>query len=226
MACSTIGIPPYLHYSEGERKKYKPNNFRSYHLAYRTGFEERKSNPIEFPNSLTAFSVCWSKLIERSDVLFTVRSNAKNPESMGNHVYFGKIGLIKDIWIKGYFDARINKEAKHPGYHVIEPEFSHTPMECNYSHSEIMIKHSYHLDGKLNIEIITKKQYEDRKCALRKKINKDVFQPMINEYEAKLGTLLNSSTTQLDIPFFLKLFPPNLIVSLSLWKAILVKNIS
>jgi hypothetical protein len=217
MECTLEGIPKYLHYYQ-KRKVYKPKEFKTYQLLYRTGFTERE-NPIEFPRSITALSVCWSKLINPKDVLNTVVSQG-DPNKLGNHVYFGKIGQIRKIKVCQIF----NENEAFKGQHILESFVIHTPLPCNYSHSEIMIMHRYKENGNFIEEIISKKQFEDRKCLLRKKQHKEFFQPLILEYQSKMATALNSDINELEVPFISKILPKNLILSLSLWKAIHIRN--
>lgn len=217
MGCTYQGIPKYLHYNE-DRKVYKAKEFKFYQLLYRTGFKERE-NPIEFPRSLTALSVCWSKLINPKDVLHTVVSQG-DPSKLGNHVFFGKIRQIRKIKVK--HECNIIENCN--GTHLLEPYIEHTPLDCNYSHSEIMIRHIYTKNGVLVKEVITKKDFEDRKCLLRKKQYKEFFEPLILEYKSKMATALNSDISDLDKPFFTRFLPKNLILSLSLWRAIHIRN--
>jgi|GEM_PF-5796805 len=212
MECSEKDIPRYLHYSEN-KKIYHNRYFKFYHLLFRTGFKE-KDNPIEFPLVITSFSVCWSKLISAKDVLKTVKENAKNPDGMGNHTFFGRINTINKIIIKENYS-----DSQYSGEHIVSVAFKHSPVECNYSHSEILIKHQYNDNGERKIETIEYDAWANKKCLIRKKSHKDFFQPIINDYKAKLATSLNSDINELNTKWITRFFPKNLIVRLSFWKA-------
>ncbi len=217
MGCSIDGIPKYLYFSTN-KKVYKPKNFRFYHLLFITGFKERH-NPIEFPYTLTAISVCWSKLIFSGHVLSVVKALASNPDSRGDHVFFGRVKRIKKFNVEGVCDSI---ECK--GRHTLTTEIIHTPIECNYSHSEILIKHVYLAGNKTNVEIVSKEQFDKKKCLLRKNAHKDFFKPLLLQYRAKMATALNADIDELNIPWHLRILPKNFIVSLSLWRVMTYKS--
>ncbi len=217
MKCTALGIPEYL-YTEA-RKTYSPKHFRFYHLLYRTDSKDRE-NPLEFPRIVTAYSVCWSKLIIPKDVLPTIRALATNPENKGDNTYFGKVRKIRRIKIEKTY----NDSEDFSGLHTLTAETIHSHHEFNYSHSEILIKHTYYTKGKKKVEVISNKDWEDKKCLLRKKAHKDFFQPMINDYKAKISTALNSDIAELDAKWYTRFLPKNIMVSFTIWKMITFNN--
>lgn len=214
MGCTVKGIPEYLHFSDG-KKIYSTEKFRFYHLLFRTGFKD-KGNPFENPDIIPAYSVCWSKLIKPDHVLQTVRLNAVIPDNKGDNTYFGKVKDIRRIKI----EADYSNSPEYSGKHLIVTEIVHTPFPCNYSHCEILIKHTYFKNGQLTTEIITTDDWKNKKCLLRNKSHKDFFQPIINEYKAKIATAMNSDISELDARWYIRMLPKNVLVSLSLWKAV------
>lgn len=216
MECTIPGIPEYLHFRE-DKKTYSSKDFKRYHLLYSTGTKE-KSNPIEFPNTLTAISVCWSKLIRRDHVLNVVRSLAKNPDGRGNHVYYGKVSNIHSFKVEGEYP-----DGDYKGKHVLTTEITHSPIACNYAHAEILIKHVYQIGGTPKIEIISKESFDKKTCILRKGHN-SFFKPLLLQYRAKMATMMNTSINELDTAWYIKIMPKNLIVTVSLWKVMTINS--
>lgn len=212
MDCSIPNIPKYLHFT-ASRKKYKPSRFRFYHVLYITGHKE-KSNPIEFPNTSTAISTCWSKLINPKHVLQVVRSLSSNPDGRGNHVFFGSVRKIKKIQI-----SEVYVHDAHGGKHTLSAQIWHTPLPCNYAHAEIMIAHTYFENGKSKSEVVTKSMYDDKKCLLRKKSHKAFFTPLILKYRAEMATMLNCDIKDLSIPFHFRILPKHLLIRIAIWKS-------
>jgi hypothetical protein len=218
MGHSLEKIPKYLLFTIGKKKIYKPKNFRFYHLLFITGFKN-KSNPIEFPQTLTAISVCWSKLIIPQHVLLVVNALASNPDGRGDHVYYEKVNKLKKFKIEDEY-----LEGDYKGKHILTVDLIHSPIEFNYSHSEILIKHIYTKNGVIQTDIITKDIYDSKKCLLRKNGHKDFFKPLLLKYRAKMATSLNNDIRELDIPWYFRILPKNIIVNFSLWKAMTFTN--
>lgn len=204
MGCSEKNVPAYLHFTP-QRKTYPSNRFRGYHLLFRTGFKERE-NPIEFPFTSTSISVCWSKLVRRKHVLVIL------PEKLGNHVYFGKVKELKRFKQTAYCS-----EGDFAGEHTISVAFLHSPVECNYSHAEILIRHTYCFKGEPKEDII--KHSDWNKSVFFKGKPKAFFKTMDLRYRANIARLISKDCAELDIPFYLKIFSKQLIVRLALLKS-------
>jgi hypothetical protein len=206
MTCSNPDIPKYLHYS-GNEKIYKDSKLKARHLLYRTGFKEN-DNPIEFPNTLTSISVCWSNLIRRGDVLKVI------PLRLGNYVFFGKMKDVQDCIIQ-----QNCSEGTYIGQHKITTVIKHSPLECNYSHAEILMRHTFPDEKGITNSIVIK--HDDWGKSLFKKYksgpNKKFFKLLELDYRVTMATLLRNDSKELDIPFFLKLFSLNRTIKLSLF---------
>jgi hypothetical protein len=204
MACTKPHIKKYLHYT-ADMRKYANKNFKKWHLVYRTGFKE-DSNPIKFPSVLTSYSLNWSKLIKPNHVLETVL--AENP-SLGDSVFFGKIKLIKLIDINSECPSGV-----YLGMHRIQTVMQHEPVPCNYSHCEILIKHTY-LENNESKEVLLR--YDDWKdCQLNVGKPPKFFKELRGNYRAKVATILNNRL-QDRLPWYFRIFNSRKLVSAFLY---------
>lgn len=195
MGCSHPDVPSYLHYTLG--KKIYPNwRFSFWHYIFRTGHRERP-NPIQTDTMRSGYSVCWSKIINHIDVLKTVL--ASNP-TLGNAVYFSKVSDIKGISVEVECT-----EGDYKGKHTVKPLLVHSPEDCNYSHSEILILHSYNERG---VSVTKTIKYEDWETSLFAKGKPTAFfKQLRNKYRAKILTALNNELNNNELPFYLKFHP-------------------
>lgn len=220
MACSNT--PTYLHYNSTEKKLYKSSHFQWFHRLYRTGFKNipDKVNPIEFPDKSTSISVCWSKLICQKDVLNTVRNEAENPDAVGNHVYFG----IKYKILKLKLEHSNTNNGLYKGLHIISPIIKHSPNECNYSHSEILIQHTYPYGSVIKTEILTEENWDKSLFKKFKKghMEKAFFRQLNLEYRTDMSFLLNND---IDETFASKYIPKKVQKAfILLYSYFLIKN--
>jgi hypothetical protein len=206
MSCDLPQVPEYLHYNKDKQKIYNPKSFKFFHLLYITGFYENV-NPIQFPFTSTSISSCWSKLIKYNDVLRTVL--AHNP-NLGDHVFYGKIRSIKNFKIVKNCDS-----GRFAGIHKLETLVIHNPVTCNYSHSEILIKHTYFDNLEIKTHVI--KHEEWKKCVLKKGVPKEFFGDLDLKYRAAIATILNNDLNNPNIPFYFTFLPKRLITRWMLW---------
>ena len=135
MPCTSILIPQHLHWND--RKVYNDEDFKDTQCLYRLG------NPIEFPSTITAYSCKWSFLIKENDVLI-----AQDPIRFTDYRY----AIIKEV--RNYSFVILNDIDKdNLNWHKLTCFFKHQPDDCDYSHSEINIKHQVFQDENQKNEI-------------------------------------------------------------------------
>ena len=164
MACELEGVPKYLHWDG--RQVFCEADFLNEHYLYRLG------NPIEFPQgTITALSCKWSLLIHEIDVL-TVDIPA-----IGDSFKYAVVEAIRSYSLK----ERKNSD-ETIAWHKLSCALSHAPKECDYSHSEILIKHDifedYEETRKINSFIYTYGIWQTNKTVLQRKS----FKEMRKEY--------------------------------------------
>lgn len=128
MSCNNVDIPKYLHWND--KRRYLSHSFLFYHKLYRV---KKSGNPIEIPaNWATSISCRWSKLVRKKDVLRT-------PKILGDDYNFV---FIKEV--ESYFRSWVNDDLndEYHGLHSLKCVINHRPLECDYAHSEILIKHT------------------------------------------------------------------------------------
>lgn len=131
MSCNSPNVPEYLHWDN--KQVFSEADFLPDHHLYRITLN---SNPIEFPaGTITAYSCKWSILINEED-LFKV----DNP-SIGNTFKYAIVETIKAFELK-----REKIDGNNTGWHKLTCSFLHNPNDCDYSHSEINIKHEIFSD--------------------------------------------------------------------------------
>jgi len=199
MPCIHPDVPKYLHYTDS-RKIFEENAFKNSHLVFRTGFKERE-NPIDFPLTSTSISVSWSKLIEKNHVLNVVKACAKNPDKMGNHVYFGRISDLKVFNIE-----KVCTEGKYAGPHIITALIKHVPVECNYSHSEILIVHEFYENNELKSNIIEHKHWDKSVFKKSKGADKEFFTLLDLDFRHDMAYVLKNDVIQLQTSILSKIF--------------------
>lgn len=132
MECPSLTIPEYLHWNA--RKTYEDIDFLNDHSIYRIG------NPIEFPSgTITAFSSKWSFLINQKDILV-----ADDPP-VGDDFRYAKVDELRS-----YLCQENKIDGANIGWHTLSCTFCHSPKECDYSHTEILIKHRISSDKNLD----------------------------------------------------------------------------
>ncbi|MDI1353874.1 MAG: hypothetical protein PSX36_03075 [bacterium] len=223
MACLDSKIPKYLHYSEKKRPVLSQSRFKINQILFRTGFKE-KVNPIELPPSNpTSISVCWNKLIQLNHVLFTVKSGAKNPDNLGNRVFYGFVGEVKRFNLE-----RTCLSGIYTGPHVISLTIRHDPLPCNYSHTEILIRHSFYESNKLKSVIIEHSAWKSSLFKMVKGEDKKFFKDLELNFRADVVHLLKRDSEALNKTWlsrsFIKVAIIRLFLPLQMYLVSLKKN--
>lgn len=163
MVCTADGVPEYLHWNK--RQVYKDADFLNDQLLYRL---TNSGNPIEFPQgTYTALSCKWSFLIEEKDVVTAER------DFIADSYKYAVIGVIRNYSLK-----RQKEFDGENSWHKLTCEFNHDPKVCDYSHSEILIKHDIYRD-EAESQLITSFLYtyhiwQNDKPVLKRKSYKEI----------------------------------------------------
>jgi hypothetical protein len=204
MACTLPDIPQYLHFNF-DKKVFDSKDFDKRSILFRTG-NSAKENPIEFPSKATSISLSWGKIIKLQDVLKVYKSH--NSKTKDDSVYYGLSNEITAYKL----ERCCNISGIYEGNHVIKTIVKHTPVECNYSHSEILIHHIY-FENMIPKESII--EYQDWENSIFKKI-KGNQKPFIKELELKyrgdMAILLRRNTQSLKKSIFARVFPKKIIL--------------
>ena len=143
MSCKSPNVPQYLHWDN--RQVFSEADFLPGQQLYRITLN---GNPIEFPaGTITAYSCKWSILINEED-LFIV----DNP-SIGNTFKCAIVHTIKAFELK-----KEKMDGNNLGWHKLTCSLLHKPNDCDYSHSEINIKHEI-FEDELNVNSIFNEIY-------------------------------------------------------------------
>jgi len=142
MACTRPDVPTYLHWDG--ILKCPDCDFLDEHLLYRLYFSP---NPIEFPAGQTnAFSCKWSNYLINLDHIFLVDDPPLGDKYESARIH--DLRLHQNLGIK-------NDGGTHLGLHKLTCFFNHDPLECDISHSEILIKHQIFTDNTESHEIFS-----------------------------------------------------------------------
>ena len=168
MPCQKPNIPKYLHFDD-DKPKYKEIDFRDEHLLYRTDIEE---NPVSPPHTIAGYSCKWSFIMLKEDIL-------KTPPYGHNTYTYATVKEIKDIKI-----VQVKTEGENQGEHILSCIIRHEPTECDYSHSEILIKHIIKdKEGNITENIYSSENWS--RCLLKKN-KSDFYSDLRSEYKRQL----------------------------------------
>lgn len=211
MACLNSKIPTYLHYTPNKRPVISQSKFKRNDILFRTGFKE-KNNPVELPPSMpTSISVCWNKLIQLKHVLLTVKSGAKNPDNLGNHVFYGFVREINCFKLEKNCESGI-----YMGLHSLTLVIRHDPLPCNYSHTEILMKHTYHKNNQLKSVVIEHSEWKNSLFKTSKGEDKKFFKELELNFRADVIHLLKRNSDVLNKTLFSRSFIQGFIIQLFL----------
>lgn len=136
MACTLPTAPAYVHWND--RPILDETSYLDEHELYRI---TKTDNPIEFPGgTITSLSCKWSHLINVADIY-----NVNDP-SLGSFHRTASVLSIRIVKLK-----REKLVGDNLGYHILVCTFLHKPEECDYSHTEVNIRHKIYSD---NLETI------------------------------------------------------------------------
>ncbi|MBI1268558.1 MAG: hypothetical protein GC193_14130 [Cryomorphaceae bacterium] len=133
MNCDRAGVPEYLQWND--KKVFNESEFEKGQGFYRVS---KSGNDIEFPSILTAYSCKWDVLIEKEHIL-TI-----DVPSIGDNC---RKALIEDITKIEILKEK--NEGNDLGVHHITCVLEHAPNPCDYSHTQINIRHRLTLHDEL-----------------------------------------------------------------------------
>ena len=194
MSCDSKVIPAYLHWAT--KKTYKQEDFYYFHKLYRI---KSKGNPIDIPAQwLTAISCKWSRLIKKKHILI-------QPEKkIGDDYDFVFIKEVKKYERKDIL--RDNHEFK--GVHKLSCVIIHKPEPCDYSHSEILIRHRIYREEEIEPFFDETYSYESwaKETALLKKSNARFFKDLKKDFRVDMIKLISRNSPTNTIRTNLKSF--------------------
>jgi hypothetical protein len=176
MSCNDSRIPAYLH--RDGRDNLSEDEFQFDELIYRIC---PKGNPIEFPaGTITALSSNWSKFIKEQDNFIV------NPE-LGEDVAYTLVDNVYSLKVT----KEKNNGGSFPGTHTLSCVLEHDPLECNYSHVVINIKHKCS-----EFEIVYSYQvWQEGNAILQKKSR--FFKELRKSYRSKVISLFNNRVNRI-----------------------------
>src|SRR5260221_8096205 len=158
MKCDNKNVPSYLHWNE--RKVFGDKDFLHYHRLYRL---KSVKNPIEIPDKYAnAISCRWSKIIKKQHITI---EPPKPRYSDYDFVFLQEIRNYKKIGVLE------NHEHEYSGRHVLTCVLHHDPLNCDFSHSEILIRHQVFRNGieqPIFDEVYTHSAWVDRTALLNR----------------------------------------------------------
>ena len=133
MKCDNKEIPSYLHWDN--RNTLRNKDYCYFHKLYRI---KSNGNPIEIPEQWgNAISCKFSKIVKKKDILL-------QPEKkIGDDYDFIFIKELRKYKRKSV----LNDHHEFMGIHVLTCALKHSPLPCDFSHSEILIRHQVFRDG-------------------------------------------------------------------------------
>lgn len=179
MPCENSITPEYLHW-DGETVLAE-SQFEKDDVLYRTRFS---GNPIAWPNCMTAFSCKWNKLIKLKDVLLIT------PEKLGNEIAYAKIGETQEVEVKMNCELPDNPIF---GEHILTCSVVHKPLDCDFSHAEVLIRHECQESG---VEIDRVYQYEDwgnKTICIMSRKRPRFLKDLRTEYRSQINSIFNKT---------------------------------
>jgi len=179
MKCDDPNIPEYLHWNA--RNEFSPSDFFYYHKLYR---RKPNNNPLEIPAAwVTAISCRWSRIVKKKHITHPADSRLGDDY---NFVFVKKVRRYK--LVKTYEDPH-----EYNGVHVLTCEIFHRPNNCDYSHSEILIRHRIFQNGEQSPmfdEVYTHESWEN-KTALLKKLGGRFFKDLKSDFRLEMIKLIS-----------------------------------
>lgn len=197
MNCDNKEIPPYLHWNN--RTPLKATDYRYFQKLYRL---KSSGNPIEIPEAwITSISCKWSKIVRKKDIL----SHPAN-EKWNDYDFL----YIRELR-KYHRTVVLNEQHEFNGTHELTCLITHAPLPCDFSHSEILIRHKiFKLDETKPYfdEVYTYESWEN-KTALLKKQRHRFFKELKSDFRADMIRLFSRKSSQNtwlnDLLFFFNL---------------------
>jgi hypothetical protein len=184
MECDNKEIPNYLHWNN--RRTFENENYIYFHKLYRI---KDNGNPINIPAQwINAISCKWSHLVKKKHILL-------QPEKeIGDDYDFV---VIKEI--RNYKKRTIlNEQHEFMGVHVLTCVMKHSPLPCDYSHSEILIRHRVYKNEKVKPyfdETYSHKSWVDKSAMLKRQHGK-FFKDLKSDFRVDMIKLISRPSSQ------------------------------
>lgn len=130
-----------------------PKKFKFFHRLFRIT-DSKKDNQLEIPQTLTAFSCIWSKLIKKEDILH------QPIKVLGDDYKFTFVGDVRKVKL---INNSLSETWPKDETHKVEFIPTHKPLAENYAHAEILLKHTITYNDKTKEPRVIVIEYEDWK---------------------------------------------------------------
>lgn len=182
MECPNSEIPSYLHWNN--RKVFLNKDYLYFHKLYRLKIS---GNPIDIPNQwVNAISCKWSKIVKKKDILI-------QPEKkIGDDYNFVFLNEIK----KYKRESVLNEPHEYLGKHLLTCVLIHSPIPCDFSHSEILIRHRiYDIESsKINFDETYSYESWEKKNAMLKKQKHKFFKNLKSDFRIDMIKLISKTS--------------------------------
>jgi hypothetical protein len=184
MKCDNQEVPPYLHWNN--RSTYEDKDYYYFHKLYRL---KAKGNPILIPEKwINAISCKWSKLVKQKHIML------QPDKKIGDEYDFV---FIKEI--KSYERINVLKDDhEYTGVHVLSCILKHNPLPCDFSHSEILIRHRVFKNEEsvpFFDEVYSYESWESQ-TAMLKKMKSKFFKDLKSDFRVDMIKLISRGSSQ------------------------------
>lgn len=182
MKCDNNEIPSYLHWNN--RATLENKDYYYFHKLYRL---KPQGNPIEIPLSWGNVISCkWSKFIRKKHILLEPSNINWNDY---NFVFINELRKYRRI-------NTLNEQHEYMGVHALTCVLKHSPLACDYSHSEILIRHQVYKDGQTKPyfdEVYSYQSWKDKTAMLKKQQSK-FFKLLKSDFRVDMIKLISKSS--------------------------------
>jgi hypothetical protein len=158
MKCDNKNVPSYLHWNN--RIVFHTDAFLNYHKLYRL---KAQNNPIEIPEQwANAVSCRWSKIIKKKHITIEppkAHYNDYDYVFLQEIINYKKTGILE------------NQQHQYAGKHVLTCVMHHDPLDCDFSHCEILIRHQIFkgdMEKAVFDQVYTHEQWQEKTALLNK----------------------------------------------------------
>jgi hypothetical protein len=184
MECTNTEIPSYLHWNN--RKIFHDKDYFYFQKLYRI---KNSGNPIEVPAQwINAISCKWSKVVKKQHILL-------QPEKkIGDEYDFVFVSELR----KYKRESILNEQHEFMGNHVLTCVIKHSPLPCDFSHSEILIRHRVYecVTNKLIFDEIYSYESWQNKTAMLKKQKNKFFKDLKSNFRLDMIKLISRTSTE------------------------------
>ncbi len=184
MKCDNKNVPVYLHWNN--RRTYEHSDYYYFHKLYRL---KARGNPIVIPEKwINSISCKWSRLVKQKHIML------QPDKHLGDEYDFVFIKEIKSYQRKNV----LIDDHEYTGIHVLSCILKHNPIPCDYSHSEILIRHRVFKDEREKPFFDEIYSYESwaSETAMLKKMKSKFFKNLKSDFRVDMIKLISRGSEQ------------------------------